>query len=99
VSALTTLLQVAMGEPWPSAPPSVYREGLMAACAALGVVPPDPLDVVAPPDPRAVALLLAEAGGRLVGRGDEVWLAGADPASPLLQALRGDVRGWLRVTS
>jgi hypothetical protein len=97
VSALTTLLQVAMGEPWPSAPPSVYREGLPAACAALGVPAPDPLDVVAPPDPRAVALLLADTGGRLVRRGDEVWLAGADPASPLLRALGGGADGWLRV--
>jgi hypothetical protein len=86
-----------MGEPWPSAPPSVYREGLPAACAALGVPAPEPLDVVAPPDPRAVALLLAEAGGRLVRRGDEVWLAGADPASPLLRALGGGTDGWLRV--
>ncbi|HYW25433.1 MAG TPA: hypothetical protein VE953_14785 [Terriglobales bacterium] len=100
VSALTTLLQVAMGEPWPSAPPSVYREGLPAACAALGIEAPDPPpDVVAPPDPRAVALLLADAGGRLVRRGDEVWLAGADPASPLLRALGADPAGWLLVTA
>jgi hypothetical protein len=97
VSALTTLLQVAMGEPWPSAPPGVFREGLPAACAALGVAAQAAPDAVAPPDPRAAALLLAEAGGRLVRRGDEVWLAGADPASPLLQALGGDAAGWLRV--
>jgi hypothetical protein len=98
VSALTTLLEVAMGEPWPSAPPSVFREGLPAACAALGIDPPEPLDVVAPPDPRAVALLLAEAGGRLERRGDEVWLTGADPASPLLRALGGGAGGRLRVS-
>jgi hypothetical protein len=97
VSGLTTLLQVAMGEPWPSVPPSVYREGLPPACAALGIPAPEPLDVVAPPDPRAVALLLAEAGGRLALRGDEVWLAGSDPASPLLRALGGDGDGWLRI--
>jgi len=99
VSALTTLLQVAMGEPWPSSPPSVYREGLPAACAALGVAVPEPVDVVAPPEPRAVALLLADAGGRLVRRGEEAWLAGADPRSPLLRALGGDVHGWLRLSS
>ena len=98
VSALTTLLQVAMGEPWPSVPPSVWAETLPAACAALGVALPERLDVVAAPEPRAVALLLAEAGGRLVRRGDEVWLAGADPGSPLLRALGGDAAGWLRVT-
>jgi hypothetical protein len=99
VSALTTLLQVAMGDPWPSVPPGVFREGFPAACAALGVAAPEPPDVVAPPDPRAVALVLADAGGRLVRRGDEVWVAGADPASPLLRGLGGDARGWLRVTA
>jgi len=88
-----------MGEPWPSAPPSVYREGLPAACAALGVAVPEPVDVVAAPEPRAVALLLADAGGRLVRRGEEAWLAGADPQSPLLRALGGDVHGWLRLSS
>lgn len=87
VSGLTTLLEVAMGEPWPSAPPGLYREGMAAACAALGIAAPEPLDVLAPPDPRAAALLLAEAGGRLERRGDDAWLAGADPASPLLRAL------------
>jgi len=99
VSALTTLLQVAMGEPWPSVPPSVWHEVLPAACAALGVPAPPPLDVVAPPEPRAVALLLAEAGGCLHRRDDEVWLAGADPASPLLRALGVDARGWLRINA
>jgi hypothetical protein len=98
VSALTTLLQVAMGEPWPSAPPGVYREALPAACAALGVASPEPLDAVAPPDPRAVALLLADAGGRLERHGDEVWLAGADPANPLLRALGAGADGSLRVS-
>jgi hypothetical protein len=97
VAALTTLLQVAMGEPWPSAPPAVHAEVLPAACAALGVPPPAPVDALRPPDPRAAALLLAEAGGRLVRRGDEVWLAGADAASPLLRALRAGPDGWLRI--
>jgi hypothetical protein len=87
VSALTTLLQAAMGEAWPSAPPGVYAEDLPAACAALGVAPPERVDALRPPDPRAAAFLLAEAGGRLVRRGDGVWLTGADPGSPLLRAL------------
>jgi len=97
VSALTTLLQVAMGEPWPSAPPSVWAEVLPAACAALGVAVPAPIDWVCPPEPRLVAFLLAEAGGELVARGDEAWLAGGDAASPLLRALGADGRGWLRI--
>jgi hypothetical protein len=97
VSALTTLLQVAMGEPWPSAPPAVYAEVLPAACAALGVAPPVPLDVLCPPDPRVVALLLAEAGGHLDRRGDEVWLVAGDAAGPVLRALRPDPDGRLRI--
>jgi hypothetical protein len=97
VSALTTLLQVAMGEPWPSAPPAVYADVLPAACAALGVAPPAPADSLCPPDPRVVALLLAETGGRLVHRGDEVWLAAGDAAGPLLRSLRASPDGWLRI--
>lgn len=96
VSALTTLLQVAMGEPWPSAPPSVWAEVLPGACAALGVPPPAPVDWVCPPDPRATAFLLAETGGRLVGRGDEAWLVAA-AGDPLLRALGAGSRGWLRI--
>jgi hypothetical protein len=96
VSALATLLQVAMGEPWPSAPPSVWAEVLPAACATLGVAPPAPADWVCPPDPRAAAFLLAETGGRLVGRGDEVWLS-ARAGDPLLRALGADSGGWLRI--
>lgn len=96
VSALTTLLQVAMGDPWPGAPPSVWAEVLPAACAALGVAPPAPVDWVCPPDPRAAAYLLAESGGRLVARDDEAWLVGC-PGDPLLRALGSDARGWLRI--
>jgi hypothetical protein len=98
VAALATLLQVALGEPWPSAPPGVYAEVLPAACAAIGVALPEPLDVVAPPDPRIVAFMLGEVGGRLVQRGDEVWLAAADAAHPLLRALAAGPGGWLRVS-
>jgi len=96
VSALTTLLQVAMGEPWPSAPPSVWAEVLPAACAALGV-PAPAVDSMCPPEPRVAAFLLAETGGELAVRGDEVWLAGGEPGHPLLRALRADGRGWLRI--
>jgi hypothetical protein len=103
---LTTLLQVAMGEPWPSAPPSVYEEALAASCARLGVAaPPEPLESLCPPDPWAVAYLLAEVGGHLVREGEAVYLV-APPAAmsdgaagPLMRALgaRGD--GRLRVNA
>ncbi|HXM54699.1 MAG TPA: hypothetical protein VOB72_04855 [Candidatus Dormibacteraeota bacterium] len=99
VSALTTLLQVAMGEPWPGAPPSVWAEVLPAACAALGVAVPPPVDWVCPPDPRVVAYLLADTRGQLVARGDEAWLAGGDATSPVLRALGADARGWLRINA
>jgi hypothetical protein len=98
VSALTTLLQVAMGEPWPGTPPSVWAEVLPQACAALGVSPPPGVDSVCLPDPRVVAFLLAEVGGWLSRRGDEVWLAAGDPGSPLLRALGADPAGWLRIS-
>ncbi|HEY7199182.1 MAG TPA: hypothetical protein VIC57_03170 [Candidatus Dormibacteraeota bacterium] len=96
VSALTTLLQVAMGEPWPSAPPSVWAEVLPAACAALGVARPA-VDSICPPEPRVAAFLLAETGGRLAVRDDEVWLAGAAIDDPLLRSLGADGRGWIRI--
>lgn len=96
VAAVTTLLQVALGDPWPSVPPSVYREDLPAACAALGVRVPGPVDVVAPPDPRVVAFLLAEAGGRLIQRGDEVWLAPA-AGFDLLSVVAAGPDGLLRI--
>jgi hypothetical protein len=96
VSALTTLVQVAMGEPWPSTPPGMYAQELPAACAALGVSSPPPLDAVCPPDPRVVAFLLAEVGGTIVRRGEEVWLAGA-AGGPLMRALGAVPGGWLRI--
>jgi hypothetical protein len=97
VSALTTLLQVAMGDPWPAVPPSVWSEVLPGACAALAVAPPDLTGVLCPPDPRVAAFLLAETGGRLSCRGDEVWLEGASAGGPLLRALRADPVSGLRI--
>ncbi len=97
--ALTTLLEVALGEPWPSVPPSVFGEALPAACASLGVPPPDPPDTVCPPDPWATAFLLAETGGGLLRRGEEVHLVAAPDAaaSPLLRAMRASPDGRLRI--
>jgi len=88
-----------MGEPWPSVPPSVYEEALDAACAGLGVARPEAIDPVCPPDPWAAAFLLAEVGGRLVRRGEEVYLVAPAAAlgSPLLRALRSAPDGWVRI--
>ena len=98
-SALATLLQVAMGDPWPSVPPAVFADVFPAACASLGVAPPQPVDAVAYPEPRVAALLLAELGGQLFRQGEEAWLVtgpGA-AANPLLRALGTTSGAWLKV--
>ena len=99
--ALASLLEVALGEPWPSVPPSLYAELLPVACASLGVPVPDPLTALALPEPRVVALLLRELGGRLVQHGDEVYLEPppSAPPHPLLRALRPGPDGRIRLTS
>lgn len=99
VAALATLLEVALGAPWPSVPPSVYAEVLPAACRALGTRCPEPLEVPALPEPRVVAYLLAELGGRLVQRGEGVFVVPAPgtAASPLGRALRAGPGGWIRI--
>jgi hypothetical protein len=83
VSALATLLRVAMGEPWPSVPPSVWADVMPEACAALGVATPPDMKPLCPPDPRVAAFLLAETGGRLTCVADEVVLVPAHLDSPL----------------
>ncbi|HZU16330.1 MAG TPA: hypothetical protein VFD01_07020 [Candidatus Dormibacteraeota bacterium] len=100
VAALATLLEVALGAPWPSVPPSVYAELLPAACHALGVPCPEPLEGPVLPEPRVVAYLLAELGGRLVQRGETLFVVPAPErvASPLLRALRTTPEGWIRVS-
>jgi hypothetical protein len=98
--ALATLLEVALGEPWPSVPPSLYAELLPVACASLGVPLPEPLTALALPEPRVVALLLRELGGRLVQLGDDVYFEAppAAPPHPLVRALRPGPGGLVRLT-
>jgi len=91
---------VAMGDPWPSVPPGVFAEVFPAACAKLGIAPPELVDAVVLPEPRTAAYLLAELEGRLARRGDEVWLVASPAAygSPLLHALGAQSGGWIRMT-
>jgi hypothetical protein len=98
--ALATLLEVALGEPWPSVPPSLYAELLPVACASLGVPLPEPVTALALPEPRVVALLLRELGGRLLQRGEEVYFEPppSAPPHPLLRALRPGPNGRVRLT-
>src|SRR5262249_55048262 len=76
----------------PRGPRGVWAGGLPQASGAWGV-PPVEVGSICPPDPRVVAFLLAEVGGRVVPRGDEVWLEAADVRSPLLRALGADGAG------
>jgi hypothetical protein len=101
VLALGTLLQVAMGEPWPSVAPNDYAEGIRAASASLGIPLPPPLDALCLPDPRVTAFLLAELGGTLVQRGEEVHVATppGTGAHPLLAPFRAAGTGWLRINA
>jgi hypothetical protein len=62
---LAALLGIALGEPWPSVPPSVWATSAPAAARALGVPLPAALDVLVLPDPRVVAVLLSEVEGTL----------------------------------
>ena len=70
------------------------------ACAAMGVPPPRLGPLLACPDPRATAFLLAELGGELAARPDGTFLLPAAGAarSPLLELLAPDERGWVRLT-
>lgn len=99
-SAVATLLQVAMGDPWPTVPPGVFADVFPSACAALRVAPQPPMRAVSYPEPRVAAYLLAELGGRLVTYDEETWLAPspASAGSPLLSALGAAAGGRLRIS-
>lgn len=98
IQALAVLLAATLGDPLPAVPPSVWAEGLPAACSALGVDLPEPPAVLVLPEPRLAALLLAEAGGALVPRADQLWLAPAMPSHPLLAGLARDAGGLVRLS-
>jgi hypothetical protein len=97
--ALATLLGIALGDPWPSVPSSVWSSLAPAAAAALGVPLPAQLDVVAAPDPRLLALLLAELSGELVQEGERVYVLPSPGAAdlPLARALRRGPEGRIHV--
>lgn len=100
VHGLIALLARSLGDrPTAYAPEGFARE-LPRACAALGVPAPELGPMLACPDPRATAFLLAELGGELVARPDGTFLASGASAmgSPLLELLDPDERGWARLT-
>ena len=74
LQGLATLLGIALGEPWPSVPPSVWATSAPEAARAMGVALPASLDVLVLPDPRLVAVFLSELEGRLVLRSGQLYV-------------------------
>jgi hypothetical protein len=72
LQGLAALLGIALGDPWPSVPPSVWAVSAPAAARALGVELPASLDVLVLPDPNLVAVLLSELQGELVLRSGQL---------------------------
>jgi hypothetical protein len=96
LQGLTSLLGVALGEPWPSVPPAVWEASAPAAASALGVSLPASLTSLVLPDPRLVAVLLAELDGRLVEESGRLYVqpSPARAGSPWLSTLgTADSRG------
>jgi len=100
VHGLIALLSRSLGDPPTAYAPEAFARELPRACAALGVATPEAGGLLACPDPRATAFLLAELGGELVGRLDGTYLVPGlrGAASPLLALLAPDERGWCRLT-
>jgi hypothetical protein len=99
IAALAALLAVALGDGWPSVPPSVWDDVFPAACRALG----RPVTAAPPslilPEPRLAAFLLDELGGELVAVADvaAVRLPEAARAPALLAALPPGPDGLVRL--
>jgi hypothetical protein len=91
LQGLASLLGIALGDPWPSVPPSVWSDLAPIAARALGVRLPSSLEVLVLPDPRILAVLLSELQGRLSVRAGEVHV------HPSPEAAQGDF--WAAVAA
>lgn len=99
VHGLIALLGRSLGDRPRAFAPEAFARELPRACAALGVEPPRVGPLLACPDPRATAFLLAELGGELAGRPDGTFLVpGRAARGPLLELLGPDERGRVRLT-
>jgi hypothetical protein len=100
VHGLIALLGRSLGDRPRAFAPEAFARELPRACAALGVEPPRPGPLLACPDPRATAFLLAELGGELAARPEGTFLVPGRAAarSPLLELLDPDERGLVRLT-
>jgi hypothetical protein len=100
VHGLISALARSLGDRPTAYAPEAFARELPRACAALGVPAPQVGPLLACPDPRATAFLLAELGGKLIAAPDGTFLAPGPAAagSPLVELLRLDERGWARLT-
>jgi hypothetical protein len=100
VHGLITLLSRSLGDPPVAYAPEAFIRELPRACGALSVPAPEVGGLLACPDPRATAFLLAELGGELIGRLDGTYLVPGlrGAGSPFLALLGPDERGWCRLT-
>jgi len=100
VHGLISVLARSLGEAPTAYAPEAFARELPRACAGLGIPAPELTPMLACPDPRATAFLLAELGGQLVARPDGTFLAPGPGAarSPLAELLRPDAAGLARLT-
>jgi hypothetical protein len=100
VHGLISLLARSLGDRPTAYAPEAFARELPRACAALGMAAPELGGLLACPDPRATAFLLAELGGELIARPDGTFLspAAAAKGSAVLELLDVDDRGWARLT-
>jgi hypothetical protein len=100
VHGLISLLARSLGEQPKAYAPEAFARELPRACAALGVAAPEPGPMLACPDPRATAFLLAELDATLESRPDGTFLRPGPSAahSPLRELLSPDDQGWARLT-
>jgi len=96
---LVSLLGIALGEPWPSVPPSVWADLAPQAARALRVPLPSSLESLVLPDPRLLAVLLSELEGRLFEIGGQVYVQPSPAAArgPFWAALGAEPTGVLHV--
>jgi len=100
VHGLISLLARSLGDRPTAYAPEAFARELPRACAAVGVAPPRLGPMLACPDPRATAFLLAELGGELSAAPDGTFLVPgpAGARSTLLELLEPDERGRVRLT-
>jgi hypothetical protein len=99
VHALIVLLGQALGTPPAAFAPDAFARELPRACAALGIQAPPVGPMLACPDPRVTAFLLAELDGTLVAEPAGAFVQAPPPAlaHPLVRLL-GDAAGRIRLT-